>query len=395
MNNKKVLISGAGIGGLTLAYFLNNKGFTPIIIEKADSLRDNGYMIDFFSSGISVAEEMGIIPDLEAKSLPFNYLNQSKEKGKKSLTLNMSGFRKTLAGKLFNFTRTDLVATLYEKIKNDVEIRFSYSIQHIEQSKSGVKVSFDNGTEEVFDILIGADGLNSNVRNLLYSQGEVEKKYLGYYVCGLEHQIPLKLKRDELLYMICPRKQVMSYKASNAVSNSLFVFKSPTVLKHMPTEEVVALLKKEFAQFISPVPEIIEEASKQEKLFFDQVSQIRIHSSWHKGRVCLLGDSAYCITLLSGQGASMAMTGAYVLSEKLIKYNGDYESSFSEYESDLRPKIEKMQKKAVKNAATYLPSTKIALWLRNLFAPLIFTKIFSPFLIKQIGADNYFDTKQP
>ncbi|MGB8318995.1 MAG: FAD-dependent monooxygenase, partial [Ignavibacteriaceae bacterium] len=193
--------------------------------------------------------------------------------------------------------------------------------------------------------------------------------------------------------MLCPKRQIMTYATGNGTSNSLFVFQSEK-LKHLTTAEEVGILKKEFADFASPVLEIIDEAAKKEKLFFDQVTQIRIHGKWHKNRVVLIGDAAYCITLLSGQGSSMAMTAAYVLAEQLKKYGDNVAQAFENYEEELRPMIETMQKKAVKNAATYVPSTKFNLWIRNLLAPLVFKKIFSTLLIKQLGANNYFERKK-
>lgn len=129
MSIEKILISGAGVGGLTLAYFLKQKGFEPIIIEKTSSLRDGGYMIDFFSSGISVAEKMGIIDQLKEKDHSSNIIIQQNEKGKEQFILNMSGFRASVKGKLFNFLRTDLIDVLYGKVKENVEIRFSTSIR--------------------------------------------------------------------------------------------------------------------------------------------------------------------------------------------------------------------------------------------------------------------------
>jgi 2-polyprenyl-6-methoxyphenol hydroxylase-like FAD-dependent oxidoreductase len=392
MSSKKVLISGAGIGGLTLAYFLHKNGYQPVIIEKADSLRDGGYMIDFFSSGISVSEKMGIIDQLKEKNQGSNIMIQQNEKGIQQFVLNLSGFRASVKGKLFNFLRTDLSDVLYEKIKDYVEIRFSTSIETINQNEKEVTVSFNNGTQETFDILVGADGLRSNVRSKIYSPEKVEELYLGYYVCGFEHNVPINVNKGEVLSMLCPKRQIMTYDTGNGVSNSLFVFQSEKQ-KHLTTADEVEILKKEFADFASPVPEIINEAAKKETLFFDQVTQIRIHEKWHKNRVVLIGDAAYCITLLSGQGSSMAMTAAYVLSEQLKKYGDNVERAFENYEKELRPLIETMQKKAVKNAATYIPSTKFNLWIRNLLAPLVFKKIFSPFLIKQLGANNYFEKK--
>ncbi|HEX5023863.1 MAG TPA: FAD-dependent monooxygenase [Agriterribacter sp.] len=393
MSSKKVLISGAGIGGLTLACFLHKNGYQPVIIEKAASLRDGGYMIDFFSSGISVAEKMGIIDQLKTKNHASNIIIQQNEKGVKQFILNMSGFRASVKGKLFNFLRTDLSDVLYEKIKDHVEVRFSTSIESITQDDKQVIATFNNGKQETFDILVGADGLRSNVRSKIYPPEKVEESYLGYYVCALEHNVPINVNKGEVIAMLCPKRQIMTYDTGNGVSNSLFVFQSGKQ-KQLTTAEEVEVLKAEFADFASPVPEIIDEAAKKEKLFFDPVTQIRIHDKWHKNRVVLIGDAAFCITLLSGQGSSMAMTAAYVLSEQLNKYEDNVTQAFESYERELRPMIETMQKKAVKNAATYIPSTRFNLWIRNLFAPLVFKKIFSPLLIKQLGANNYFEKKR-
>lgn len=392
MSSKKILISGAGIGGLTLAYFLQKNGYQPIIIEKADSLRDGGYMIDFFSSGISVAEKMGILDQLQTKNHNSNIIIQQNEKGKKQFVLNMSGFRASLKGKLFNFLRTDLSDVLYEKIKGNVEIRFSTSIKSITQNEKEVVVTFNDDRQEIFNIVVGADGLRSNVRSKIYPPEKVEELFLGYYVCALEHNVSINVNKGEVISMLCPKRQIMTYDTGNGVSNSLFVFQSEKQ-KQLSTMEEVEILKKEFADFASPVPEILDKASKKEKLFFDQVTQIRIHDKWYKDRVVLIGDAAFCITLLSGQGSSMAMTAAYVLSEQLNKYGENVTQAFENYERELRPMIETMQKKAVKNAATYVPSNKFNLSVRNLLAPLIFKKIFSPFLIKQLGAFNYFERK--
>jgi 2-polyprenyl-6-methoxyphenol hydroxylase-like FAD-dependent oxidoreductase len=392
MSNQKILISGAGIGGLTLAYFLQKNGFEPVIIEKSASLRDGGYMIDFFSSGIAVAEKMGIIDQLIEKDHHSNLIIQQNEKGKKQFVLNILGFRESVKGKLFNFLRTDLVDVLYQKVKDTVEIRFSTSIQHIVQDANKVSVTFEDGKQEIFHLLVGADGLRSNVRAKVYAPETIEALYLGSYVCGLEHNVLADVNKGEVISMLCPGKQVMTYATGKDISNSLFVFRSPK-RKQLNTKEEVAVLQKAFDGFASPVAEIINEASKKDKLFFDEVTQIRIHDKWHKNRVVLIGDAAFCITLLSGQGSSMAMTAAYVLSEQLAKHKDDYEAAFTAYEMSLRPLIEKMQRKAVKNASTFVPTSKLSLWIRNFFAPIVFKKIFSGLLIKQLGADNYFEKK--
>lgn len=393
MENKKILISGAGIAGLTLAYFLQKEGFQPIIIEKAATLRDGGHMIDFFSSGVSVAEKMGIVPELKEKDHSLETIQQYNSQNKKDFSIYVNAFRAKLNGKFFNFLRTDLIDILYHKIKDEVEIRFNTSISQINQQEDSVKVIFDNNEEESFDLLVGADGFYSNVRNLTYDKELVEKKYLGFYVAGFEHnEKSVAVKEKEFHTMLCPKLQLSTYQLNPQKKISLLVFESPKLGK-INFKEKTTLIKKLFKNFAEPAQAIIQNISEDKKMFFDEVSQIKIKEKWYKNRVILVGDAAYCLTLLSGQGASMAMTGAYVLSQQLVQSKGEHTKAFLAYEKVLRPTIEKMQKKAVKNALTFLPTSPFKLWLRNLLLPFFFKKIFLGFIVKQIGADNFFKKK--
>lgn len=394
MNNKRILISGAGIAGLTLAYFLEKNGFEPVVIERASSLRNGGYMIDFFSSGVHVIEQMGLLDLLKKRDHGSSIVRQYNDKGKKSMTLDISAFRNAQKGKLFNFLRTDLVDILYQAVKGKIELRYNTSIAAVEEQTNGVLVRFEDGKEELFDLLVGADGIHSKVRELVFDPKEVEKFFLGYYVAGLEHNVPLQIRKDEVLSMTIPCKQVMTYTISedNLEQNtSVFVLKTGKRLPEMRHQERVQFLRKEFATFTNPVPEILDTASQLNNMYFDEVSQIKMAGNWSKGRTILIGDAAYCITLLSGQGASMAMTGAYLLAEKLIASHGAYAKSYAAFENELRPLVSSMQKKAIKNANSYLPSSSFSLWIRNLLAPILFTRPFIPFIIRQLGAVNFFE----
>lgn len=396
MKNKNVLISGAGIAGLTLAYFLAKSGFKPVIVEKANHLRDGGYMIDFFSSGVHVIEKMGLLETLQQRDHGSSKIRQYTDKGKKSMTLDISAFRKQQKGKLFNFLRTDLVDVLYQKTKDEIELRYGTSISKVEEEETGVLVTFNNGNQEKFDLLIGADGIHSNVRKLVFDEKEVEQLFLGYYVAALEHNVPLEIKKEEVLSMIIPKRQIMTYTIDENTldqNTSVFVFKTETRLPRMSHDEQVKIVQEKFKTFISPIPEILETASNLDSMYFDEVAQIKIKGNWCKGRTLLIGDAAYCVTLLSGQGASMAMTGAYLLAQKLIASKGVYETAYANFEKELRPLIESLQKKAVKNIGSYLPSSQFSMWMRNLLAPLLFTKPFVPLVIKQLGAVNFFEEK--
>src|SRR5574340_572853 len=108
--NKNILISGAGISGLTLAYWLKKRGFSPTVIEKRPNLNSRGYMIDFFGSGYDVAERMGITDQLQEKTrqYPMTQLEFVDRNGKPRAKIDLVKFRKFLGGKYFPLMRGDL-----------------------------------------------------------------------------------------------------------------------------------------------------------------------------------------------------------------------------------------------------------------------------------------------
>jgi len=126
--NTNILISGAGIAGLTLAYWLQKFKFNPTLIEKRHDLQDEGFMIDFYGSGFDVAEKMGILNRLQTKHYRVSDLKFVNSQGKIQATLSIEKFRRMLEFRHFNFMRGDLEAVLYETIKNTVPIQFNTSI---------------------------------------------------------------------------------------------------------------------------------------------------------------------------------------------------------------------------------------------------------------------------
>lgn len=392
MNQKKVLISGAGISGLALAYFLEKNGYQPVVIEQAPSLRHNGYMMDFFSSGIHVAREMGILEVLKSFDYKIGTIRQHDRHGEEDFELNINVFKQAVKGGLLNIMRTDLVDVLYHQARSVADIRFNTSIRAMVSHHDRVTVTFDDDSTETFALVFGADGIGSHVRRLCYATQDVKKMYLGFYVAAFEHSVPHASQPSELYSMLAVDRQVMTYQVGTDRYNSLFFFKSAR-LPHLTTEEKIQKLSDHFSDFEGAVPQILKAAEKSKHIFFDQVSQIRLHVPWHKGRVALVGDAAYCLTLIAGQGASMALTGAYLLAQKLKQYETDYEKAFTAFEADLRPHIETMQRNAVKNTATYVPGSSFRLFVRNLFAPLFFTKWFVPLFIRQVGASDFFERK--
>jgi 2-polyprenyl-6-methoxyphenol hydroxylase-like FAD-dependent oxidoreductase len=171
----KVLVSGAGIAGLTLAFWLHRSGHEILLVEKSPSLRDEGYMIDFFGSGYDVAEKMGLLPDLEAIHYSIPRLAFVDAKGREKFSVSYAAFRRLFGGRLFNFMRGDLERVLYAKVKGSVQLRFGITVDAFWEEEEGAPavVTFSDGTTGEFDLLVGADGVHSQVRKQAFGDAQV------------------------------------------------------------------------------------------------------------------------------------------------------------------------------------------------------------------------------
>ncbi|MCC7190309.1 MAG: FAD-dependent monooxygenase [Anaerolineales bacterium] len=384
-SNKKILISGAGISGLTLAYWLKKHGFSPTVIEKRPNLNNKGYMIDFYGSGFDVAEKMGLLDQLVEKSsqYPVKKLEFVDNKGKPRASLNIDKFRELLDHRYAPLLRGDLETVIYESMKDTVPVRFGLSISNLTPQENNVDVTFDNGQNETYDLVVGADGIHSNVRKLLWGDESQFNHFLGFYVsCSV---IDNFLGRQDTFYgHFEPNMQATIFSFGKDQLTVFFAFRAEKRKVNGRAEQIEMLAERlEHAGWI--VPQLLDAAKRSDDFFFDAVAQIQL-DDWHKGRVALVGDACQCLTLLAGQGASMAMAGAYLLADELHKANGDYRIAFPAYQAKLKPEIEKRQKEARGLAGSFVPRNKFEIGLSHFFLNAAFLPGFSALFKKQIGS---------
>lgn len=206
MKNTNILISGAGIAGMTLAYWLRKFGFNPTIIEQHHGLRKGGYMIDFFGTGVAVADRMNILPLIANKDSRIPEVTFVDDAGTRKGGLDMARLRKLMATQAFTILRDDLSDILFSKIRNHVDIVFGHTITRIEQDDHNVNLTFNGGKTSSFDLLIAADGLHSNVRSLAFGRNDFVK-YLGYYTASYITDNYLNANHAFLSHNV-PQKQV-------------------------------------------------------------------------------------------------------------------------------------------------------------------------------------------
>ncbi len=380
MKNKNILISGTGIAGVTLAYWLNEYGFKPTLLESSNQFREGGYMIDFWGEGVDVADKMGILSDIEKQDLKILNMAHVNQDNKRRENLKGDFVRSLFNKRIYNVLRSNLAKILYKKIQGKVQCIFGNSIKTIEQNDSEVKVVLNDGTCRIFDLVIGSDGLHSNVRNLVFGPESEFEQFFGYYISSFT--IDNYLKDEKVFYnYTLPNKQVFIYPIKNNQLAALFIFRSKEKIDYdrHDKETQKSILRNTFSSIGLEVPMLLEKMENAKDFFFDSVSQIKLQK-WSKGRVCLVGDACYCPSLLSGQGASLAMTGAYILAGELKAAEGEYQDAFQKYEHLLSTIVSKKQKLAAKLAKTFIPKTKINLRVRNFIIKLV----RSPFILKLI-----------
>jgi 2-polyprenyl-6-methoxyphenol hydroxylase-like FAD-dependent oxidoreductase len=358
----KIAINGAGIAGPTLAYWLERTGHEPVLIEKAPHVRSGGYIIDFWGVGYTIAERMGILSEVRKAGYSVQEVRVVDSHGRRAAGFSAKVFARLTNGRFTSLRRGDLASVIYRSVQDRVETIFGDSISRIEQNGPGVRVAFQHGAPRDFDLVIGADGLHSAVRDLAFGPQSQFEKQLGYRVAAFE--VEGYRPRDELVYLsyTAPGRQVARFALRGDRTLFLFVF----VAEHMTgaeprdDDERKAALHRVFSDIGWECPQILKIMDRVEEVYFDRVSQIRM-DAWSNGRVILVGDAAACVSLLAGEGTGLAMAEAYILAGELARAKGDHREAFRRYEQRLRPLIESKQKSAEDFAATFAPRTALGL----------------------------------
>ncbi len=365
--SRSVLISGASIAGPATAYWLDRYGFEVTVVERAHAIRRGGYPIDVRGTAVDVVDRMGVLSPLRSAHVNTRKLRFVDGDGNPIATIVPEALSGGMAGRDIELPRGTLTSVLYDLTQDQkIHYRFDDSIETLEDDGTGVNVRFRSGVQQRFDIVIGADGMHSNTRALIFGPEAPFNRYLGF--CFNLFSLPnhAGLSHEAVIYAEPGRVAgVYAVGESHTLQAFLnFASDEPPFNLHADVDTQRQRTAEIFSDGGPISRRLVEAMQSAEDIFFDTVSQIRM-PRWSLGRVTLVGDAAYAPSFLSGQGSSLALVGAYLLAGELAMH-ADPTDAFASYERIARPFVEANQALALRKGGSLLmPRTQEELDTRN------------------------------
>lgn len=343
MKNTTVLVSGAGVAGITLAHWLRRHGCTPTVVERAAGPRDGGYKIDIRGAALRVVERMGLLDQIRAHATGVRSGTVVDGRGRRVASMDGDTFGGRdsgggdgggAGGGDAEILRGDLHRLLLEATEG-VEFLWGEEIAGLNQAGDHVDVTFAGGATRAFDLVVGADGIHSATRTMAFGPGD-HVRDLGYRVSIFSVPNHLGLDREEVTY-VSPDHTVLVYStAREAGAKAMFLFADDTPLPADGRRHLVEHYRDQGWE----VPALLSEIG--EDFYLDSLSQVHL-DHWSTGRIALVGDAAHCASVASGQGTSLALVGAYVLAGELAAA-ADHTEGFANYQAALREFVATNQK---------------------------------------------------
>ncbi|BBZ79218.1 oxidoreductase [Mycolicibacterium anyangense] len=350
----RVLISGASIAGPVLAYWLTRRGFDVTVVERADALRKaGGHAVDLFRPAMEISERMGVIEQVRARATGTTRMILHRTNGRPPVDVDYLKLVGVISDRHIEIMRDDLSRIYYDAGRDDVEYLFGDQITAI--SDDGT-VDFVRAGRRRYDVVVGADGLHSGVRQLVFGPDSGHSRFLGCYLAVLS--IPKAFAREgELTSFVDAGRWAMIYTADHLDdARAVFLFRSvqPLDYHHRDDARQRLLLRAAFDDLDPTVGRWLGELDRAASFYFDSITQLD-RTSWSRGRVTLVGDAGYCPGPGVGGSTSLAVLGAYVLAGELERAGDDYASAFAAYEAVMADPVRHSRAFARRVAKTLVP----------------------------------------
>ncbi len=361
----RAVICGSGVTGLALAIQLGRSGWKVVILAPATQTPGGDFLVKLCDEGLDAARALGLMPYLMEHREPVVGLHWIDRWGRTIARTAARQSKHRDSSDFITVLRRDLEQGLLARMPGNVEVRSGCTVTALRTPRSGVDVVLDTGETLGADLLIGADGVHSHVRDLAFGDGTLWSRSLGYDRAAFVFKDAALRERlaGKLTTLSVPGRHVALCPLRRNRVAAVMIHRSSRVARREVTAS--ERLQHVYGDLQWCVPSVLRHATLNDDLQYEQAEQLRL-PAWHRGRIALLGEACHAFSLWPGQGTSIALGAAFFLGREIVRTHSiDINEAFRWYEAHLMSAVTRQREIARRAANWLLPSTPTELALRN------------------------------
>lgn len=385
-----VLIVGAGICGPAFAMLLqkSNSAHKITVVERSPTLRAAGQQIDLKLQAPHLMRKMGLLDEINLRSVNERGLEFVDSQGSQTIFFGVASAdqpRRLGLTSEHEILRGDLVQVLYDaSVKQDAALRrlkghkgkleyiFGQTITALNQDANGVNVTFTDGHEDRYDLVIGADGQRSRTRHLAFGREVSDASFNSLGIHGAYFSIPHTDKDGNFAqFYLAPGSRWAIARPSNESATGILLY-TTTQSENIKASygQSVKNQKAAFAEVFKDIEwqrkRLLDGLANSEDFYAHELGQIKMQTL-HNGRVVLLGDAGYGPSPFTGMGTNLCLIGAYLLAGELARNSDDIRGALLSYEKNMWPFIHDFQRLPRSALSLSFPSSRLGVWVLRKF----------------------------
>jgi 2-polyprenyl-6-methoxyphenol hydroxylase-like FAD-dependent oxidoreductase len=360
----RALVSGASVAGPVLAYWLDRFGYAPTVVERTPEVRmgTGGHAVDLFGPAVELMDWMGLggeVEDARTVTRVFSFIRP----GRRPVDVSAETAAEGVSSRHVEIMRGDLARILHEAARQRVEYVFEDSVAAVRDAGPRVEVTFERSAPREFDVVVGADGLHSTTRRLVFGPDPEFLRFLGGYLAVFTAPDHLRLG-DRMVAFSAPGRTAAMYPVRETGQARVVLLWRTSILEDVARHDIDAqraLIRSRYGDLGWELPRLLAALDQADDLYLDSISQV-VMDHWVRGRVGLVGDAGYSPGPAVGGGTSLAVIGAYLLATELAAA-GDPVGALDRYQRAMRPVVAHSRRIGPTVMKFLVPGSAAQIWL--------------------------------